>query len=300
MTYSIVARDNETGQFGVAVQTFNLGVGSWVPWAEGGIGAVATQALADRSYGTQGLNLMRGGKTAPDALHALLSVDDKREFRQIAMIDEYGTIAHHTGERCFPEAGCFIGEGFCTQANMMKRDTVWDAMATAYQTADGVFVERLLAALDAAQAEGGDMRGKQTAAILLVDSKRNPIPLVSLRVDHDPEPLKKLRGLVRLHRAYMAEYYIDDDIQAGDIDAAHKKAALIGKLAPDEPYLVFLRALHLAGNLDRWQDGLKILQPLLEKHPVWREYLEREAVVDNFGCPGLGKRLLAALDGESL
>jgi uncharacterized Ntn-hydrolase superfamily protein len=278
------------------VQTFNLGVGSWVPWAEGGIGAVATQALADRGYGTQGLNLMRGGKSAPDALNALLSVDDKRAFRQVAMIDEHGTIAHHTGESCFPEAGCFIGDDFCTQANMMARNTVWDAMARAYQAAEGDFAARLLAALDAAQAEGGDMRGKQTAAMLIVDSQRNPIPVVDLRVDYDPQPLKKLHHLVRLHRAYMAEYYISNDIEAGDIDAAREKTALIGELAPDEPYLVFLRALHLAGNLDRWDDGLKLLQPLLEKYPVWREYLEREALVDNFGCPGLGKRLLDALD----
>jgi uncharacterized Ntn-hydrolase superfamily protein len=296
MTYSIIARDSETGQFGVAVQTFNLGVGSWVPWAEGGVGAVATQALADRGYGTHGLDLIRGGKSAADALTALLAVDDKREFRQVAMIDEEGRIAQHTGKRCFPEAGCFIGDTFCTQANMMRSSTVWTAMADAYRAASGDFAARLMATLDAAQAEGGDMRGKQTAAILIVDSKRNPIPLVSLRVDYDPKPLEKLNHMVRLHRAYTAEYTLGHDLEAGDIDAARAKADLIGELAPDEPYLVFLRALHLTGNLDRWEAGLKILQPLVEKYPVWREYLEREAKVDNFGNPGLGKRLLEALD----
>ena len=167
MTYSIVAQDPDTGQLGVAVQTFNLAVGTWVPWAEAGVGAVATQALAERSYGTLGLDLIRGGKTAGHALRALLAVDSKRDFRQVSIIDYQGHIATYTGNRCFPEAGSHVGETFCTQANMMAHDTVWDAMAGAYQSPDGDFGDRLLAALDAAQAEGGDMRGKQTAALLI-------------------------------------------------------------------------------------------------------------------------------------
>lgn len=281
---------------GVAVQTFNLAVGTWVPWAEGGVGAVATQALAERSYGTLGLDLIRGGKTAGEALTALLEVDPKREFRQVSIIDHQGDIATHTGARCFPEAGSFVGDTFCAQANMMARDTVWEAMAGAYETAGGTLAHRLLAALDAAQAEGGDMRGKQTVAMLVVDRERTPIPLVDLRVDHDPSPVQELSRLLRLHRAYMAEYAIPDYVEAGDTETAYKMLGQIGELAPDEPYLQYLRAMHLAGWLDRWDEALAILQPLIEESPVWGEYLQREAQVDNFGCPGLGTRLLDALD----
>ncbi len=296
MTYSIIARDTETGHLGVAVQTFNLGVGTWVPWAEGGVGAVATQALAERSYGPLGLGLIRGGKTAQEALTGLLTTDTKHTFRQVSMIDHRGNIATHTGERCFPEAGSFVGDSFCTQANMMARNTVWVAMADAYQAADGDLAERLLTALDAAQAEGGDIRGQQTAALLVVDSKWTPIPLIDLRVEHDPKPLAELRRLLRLHRAYMAEYNLLDIVEAGDAETAYNMLTQIGEWAPDEPYLQYLRAMHLAGRLDRWDEALAILRPLIQTSPVWAEYLRREAIVDNFGCPGLGTRLLDLLD----
>lgn len=297
MTYSIVARDPQTGHLGVAVQTFNLAVGTWVPWAEAGVAAIATQALAERSYGTLGLDLIRGGKTADEVLTALLSIDPKREFRQVSIIDYQGNIATHTGDRCFPEAGSFVGDCFCTQANMMARNTIWQAMADAFQIADGDLAARLLAALDAAQAEGGDMRGKQTAALLVVDRERTAIPLVDLRVDHAPHPLKELRRLLRLHRAYMAEYNIPDYIEAGDFETARTMLNRIGEWAPDEPYLQYLRALHLAGHLDQWDQALGILQTLIRESPVWEEYLQREATVDNFGCPGLGTRLLNELKG---
>jgi uncharacterized Ntn-hydrolase superfamily protein len=296
VTYSIVARDTETGHLGVAVQTFNLAVGTWVPWAEGGVGAVATQALAERSYGPLGLGLIRGGKTAPEALSSLLATDSKRDFRQVSMIDHHGNIGTHTGKRCFPEAGSFIGDSFCTQANMMARNTVWDAMADAYRAAKGDLGERLLAALDAAQGEGGDIRGKQTAALLVVDGKWTPIPLIDLRVEHDPKPLAELRRLLRLHRAYMAEYKLADVVEAGDVGTAHDMLTQIGEWAPDEPYLQYLRAMHLAGRLDRWDEALAILRPLVQTAPVWAEYLRREAIVENFGCPGLGTRLLDLLD----
>jgi uncharacterized Ntn-hydrolase superfamily protein len=283
---------------GVAVQTFNLAVGTWVPWAKGGVGAVATQALAERSYGTLGLDLIRGGKTAHQALTALLAVDPKREFRQVSIIDHQGNIATHTGDRCFPEAGSFVGDSFCTQANMMAHNTVWRAMADAYQATDGDLANRLLAALDAAQAEGGDIRGKQTAALLVVDRERTPIPLIDLRVDHNPNPLGELHRLLRLHRAYMAEYTIPGYVEAGDTETAYEMLNQIGEWAPDEPYLQYLRAMHLAGRLDRWDKALEILRPLIQASPLWGEYLRREATVNNFGCPGLGTRLLDALDIE--
>jgi uncharacterized Ntn-hydrolase superfamily protein len=296
MTYSIVARDPETGQMGVAVQTFNFATGTWVPWAEGGVAAIATQAKADRRYGILGLDLIRGGMTAYEALRALLAADPKREFRQVSMIDHRGHIATHTGQRCFPEAGSFQGETFCTQANMMARDTVWGAMAAAYEGVHGDLADRILAAMDAARAEGGDMRGQQTAALLIVDREHTRIPLVDIRVDHHPQPVSELHRMLRIHRAYSAEGAVAERVEAGDLDTARVLLDRIGELAPDEPYLQYLRALHLAARLDRGTEAVDILRRLIAAHPVWREYLEREATVDNFGYSGLGQRLLTALD----
>ncbi|GIV80621.1 MAG: hypothetical protein KatS3mg050_5015 [Litorilinea sp.] len=300
MTYSIVARDLDTGQLGVAVQTCNLAVGTWVPWAEGGVGAVATQALAERRYGTLGLALLRGGMTAPQALAALLAADPQRDFRQVSLVDRAGRVATHTGRRCMPEAGSHAGPGFCTQANMMARDTVWEAMAVAYQEARGDLAERLLAALDAAQAEGGDIRGQQTAALVVVDAAPNPFPLVDLRVDHHPRPVQELRRLLRLHRAYSAERAVACSTQEpgapGEKAQVEAWLAEIATLAPGEGYLQFLRAMHLAGRLGREQEALTLLRELIQQDPMWREYLRREAQVDHCGYPGLGQRLLDALE----
>jgi uncharacterized Ntn-hydrolase superfamily protein len=300
MTYSIVARDPGTGQMGVAVQTCNLAVGSWVPWAEAGVGAVATQAVAERSYGTLGLSLMRGKKSAGEALTALLAADDRREFRQVAFVDARGHVATHTGQRCLPAAGSFTGEAFATQANMMARATVWQAMAAAYESASGDLASRLLVALDAAEAEGGDMRGRQTAALLVVGPEPELFPLVDLRVDHHPQPVAELHRLLRLHRAYMAEYQVPQAVAAGDLEAAGRLLAQIGEWAPGEDYLQYLRAMHLAGRLDRWDEALAILRPLVRQKPLWAEYLRRDAAVDHFDCPGLGPRMLALLEnGET-
>lgn len=298
MTYSIVARDPHSGQLGVAVQTCNLAVGTWVPWAEAGVGAVATQAVAERSYGTLGLDLLRGQKRAAEALAALLAVDRRREFRQVAMVDAHGEVAAHTGRRCLPEAGAVTGPGFSVQANMMARNTVWDAMAAAYRQAQGAFPERLLAALDAAEAEGGDIRGRQTAALLVVAAETAPFPLVDLRVDHHPQPLSELHRLLRLHYAYTAEYQVADAIAAGKRVEATRLLDQIGEWAPEEAYLQYLRAMHLAGRLDRWPEALAILRPLIAQEPLWREYLRRDAAVDHFDCPGLGARMLDLLEEE--
>jgi uncharacterized Ntn-hydrolase superfamily protein len=299
VTYSIVARDAKSGQMGVAVQTCNLAVGSWVPWAAAGVGAVATQAVAERSYGTLGLDLLRGRKTAEQALAALLAADARREFRQVSVVDAQGRVATHTGDRCLAEAGSQTGDGFCTQANMMARDTVWGAMAEAFQGAEGDLASRFLAALEAAEAEGGDLRGRQTAALLVVGPERGTFPLVNLRVDHHPKPVAELRRLLQLHRAYDAEYRIPALVADGERAAAHALLAQIGRWAPDDGYLQYLRALHLAGRLDRWQEALAILRPLIASEPVWGEYLRRDAAVDHFDCDGIGRQLLEALaNGE--
>jgi uncharacterized Ntn-hydrolase superfamily protein len=297
MTYSIIARDPETGRLGAAVQTCNLAVGTWVPWAAGGVGVVATQALAERRYGTSGLDLMRGGYSATQTLQALLAADARREFRQVSMIDSSGNIATHTGNCCLHEAGSFVGDTFCTQANMMARDTVWQAMAEAYQAAAGPLAERLLAALEAAEAEGGDVRGRQTAALLVVDGRPSAIPLLDLRVDHDPDPVGQLRRLLQLQRAYDLEYEIEAHLAGGDNGPIHDLITQIVASAPDEPYLQCLCALHLERELGMRQEALAILDPLLEAQPQWRAYLDRELIAaQEAEYPGLDPQFLVDLD----
>lgn len=298
MTYSIVARDAQSGSLGVAVQTCNLAVGTWVPWAEAGVGAVATQAMAERSYGTLGLDLLRGHKSPQDTLSALLSVDSRRDFRQVSIVDARGHVASHTGGRCLPEAGSHCGDGFCTQANMMARNTVWDAMARAYCNVEGDFATRLLAALDAAEAEGGDIRGRATAALLIVGPDRTRIPLVDLRVDRHSDPVTELRRLYRLHRAYTTEYTIRDYVERGETDTAYELLQKVRKWAPGEPYLQYLCAIHLAGDLDRWDEALALLRPLVAEKPIWAEFLQRDAAVNHFAPPGVSARLLKALREE--
>ncbi|MFN2104655.1 MAG: DUF1028 domain-containing protein [Candidatus Promineifilaceae bacterium] len=297
MTYSIIARDPQTGQMGAAVQTCNLAVGTWVPWAAGGVGVVATQATAERRYGISGLDLMGTGYSAQETLQALLAADADRDLRQVSMIDSRGGTATHTGRCCIPQAGSFVGESFCTQANMMARETVWGAMASAYTAAQGTLAERLLAALDAAQAEGGDLRGQQTAALLVVGERPSPVPLVDLRVDHSPQPVTELHRLLRLHQAYELEYEIIDLIKAGNTSAIYDLIGQIGEAAPDEPYLQCLRALHLERDLGRRDEALNILRPLIAEQPQWRTYLERELLAaQRTGCAGLDQQFLRELD----
>jgi uncharacterized Ntn-hydrolase superfamily protein len=297
MTYSIIARDPRTGHMGAAVQTFNLAVGTWVPWARAAVGVVATQASADRRYGTSGLDLMAGGYTAEGALQALLAADPQRETRQVSMIDSAGRIATHTGACCIPEAGSCSGDTYCAQANMMANDTVWPEMAAAFESAEGPLANRLLAALDAAQAAGGDLRGRQTAALLVVDSRPSAVPLVDLRVDHDPDPLGQLRRMLRLHEAYMLEYEVADNVQKGELAPVPQQLDRLGELAPDESYLQCLRALHFERALGMREAALNILQPLIAAEPQWRIYLERElAASEAAGCADFDPGLLLEMD----
>src|SRR5687767_4630206 len=167
-TFSIVARDAATGQIGVAVQSHWFAVGQIVPWAEAGVGAIATQSFVDPSYGKLGLDLMRAGKSAPDSLKALIAGDEGREVRQVAMIDATGRVDAWTGKNDIQAAGHIVGKNFSVQANLMLNDKVWPAMAHAFENTRGHLSDRMLAALDAAQAAGGDIRGKQSAALVVV------------------------------------------------------------------------------------------------------------------------------------
>src|SRR5260370_681635 len=220
-TYSIVARDPETGQLGVAVQSHYFAAGSIVTWAEAGVGAVATQSVADPAYGKLGLDLMRAGKSAPDTLAGLLASDSLKSIRQVAMVDSQGRVAAHTGSATIPEAGHIVAHGFSVQANMMLMNSVWPAMAEAYRGAAGELVDSLLAALDAAEAEGGDIRGRQSAAILIVEGQGTARPWIDtifdLLGDDAPEPLIEIRRLVSIRRAYIHERRADAAVERRDL-----------------------------------------------------------------------------------
>jgi uncharacterized Ntn-hydrolase superfamily protein len=232
-----VARDAETGEMGVAVQSHWFSVGSIVSWAEAGVGAVATQSFVDPAYGPLGLALMRGGRPADVALAALLAADADAAVRQVGMVDASGRAAAHTGERSIQAAGHHVGDGFCTQANLMERPTVWSAMARTFERASGDLAERMLAALEAAEAEGGDVRGRQSAAILVVAPDATGRPWldrrVDLRVEDHPAPVPELRRLVQMHRVYRKLNEGDDHVAAGDVDAASRAYLEATELLPD-------------------------------------------------------------------
>ncbi len=281
-TFSIVARDPATGDLGVAVQSHWFSVGSRVIWAEAGVGAVATQSFTDPTYGRLGLELMKAGKSAPEALKALLAADPEREVRQVAMVDMQGRVATHTGSLCIEAAGHAQGEGFSVQANMMGKATVWPAMAQAYRTASGDLADRLLAALRAAQAEGGDFRGMQSAAILVVKAKPSAQPWADrtfdLRVEDSPDPLGELARLVKLQRAYTLMNEGDDLVSRNDWGGALKAYDAAAKLAPQIPELPFWAAVALV-NAGRVAEAEPILREVFRKEPQWREALRRLARV---------------------
>src|SRR5687768_4505316 len=220
-TYSIVARDSATGPLDDAVQPHRDRVGSLVPFAEAGVGAVATQSFIDPAYGPHGLALMRAGKTAQEALRGLVAADATPDVRQVAFVDAKGNVAVHTGKMAIEAAGHRTGRGYSVQANMMLKSTVPDAMARAYEGSKGDLAERLLAALEAAQAEGGDIRGSQSAAILIVSGTSTGRPwadkLFDLRVEDNKQPVAELRRLVSLARAYQHMNAGDDAMTRNDI-----------------------------------------------------------------------------------
>ncbi|MBN1955789.1 MAG: DUF1028 domain-containing protein [Anaerolineae bacterium] len=277
-TFSIVARDLGTGRLGVAVQSHWFSVGSLVAWAEAGVGAVATQAMVEVSYGPLGLVLMRAGKAAPEALAALLAADEGQDIRQVAMVDAAGKTAAHTGARCIAEAGHEVGDGFSVQANMMKETAVWPAMAEAYRRAEGDLAERLLVALEAGQGEGGDIRGRQSASILIVEATSTGRPwadrVMDLRVEDHPTPIQELRRLVHLHRAYRHMNRGDERLGEGDVEGALQEYRTAAEMAPDVEELPFWHAVALA-DLGRMEEARSILAQVLAINPDWAELVRR-------------------------
>ena len=277
-TFSIVARDPESGEMGVAVQSHWFSVGALVTWAEAGVGAVATQALVEVSYGPLGLALMRAGKSAPEALAALLAADEGHDLRQVAMVDVQGRVAVHTGARCIADAGHEMGEGFSVQANMMANPDVWPAMAHAYREAEGDLAGRMLAALEAGQAAGGDIRGQQSAAILIVKPVSTGQPwadtVMELRVEDHPEPIRELRRLVDLHRAYQHMNQGDELMGDGQTEEALREYRAAAGMAPEIKEMPFWHAVTLA-DIGRVDEALPIFRDVFAKNADWAKLVSR-------------------------
>ncbi len=279
-TFSIVARDAATGDMGVAVQSHWFSVGSIVTWAEAGVGAVATQSFVDPAYGPRGLDAMRKGVAAPDALKQLLAADKEREVRQVAFVDSKGRIAAHTGKLAIIAAGHHVGNRYSVQANLMANDKVWPAMAQAYESAKGDLAERMLAALEAGQRVGGDIRGKQSAAILIVKASSSGRPwegadrLFDLRVEDSREPIPELRRLVRYQRAYAHANRGDEFVADKKIELALKEYAAAGTLAPEVLELPFWQAVTLA-SIGRESEAAPIFRAVFAKEPYWADLVPR-------------------------
>ena len=281
-TFSIVCYDSATGQFGAAVQSHWFKVAD-VIWVQAGVGAVATQSLVEFSYGPLGLEMMRTGKSARAALAGLLVSDSDNAVRQVAMIDRNGVVATHTGNRCIPEAGHHQGKFYSCQANLMRNNTVWDAMAKAFENTKGDLADRMMAALEAAQAEGGDIRGKQSAAMVVVTGKPTGISwrdrLVDIRVDDSPEPLPELRRLLNITRAYDHMNKGDDYTTLKKFDSSNYEYGEAARLAPGNAEIMFWHAVGLVttGEVDK---SLPIFKDLFKADSSWRILIPRLVKVD--------------------
>jgi len=286
-TYSIVARDPNTGEIGVAVQSHWFSVGSVVPWAEPGVGAVATQSLVDVRYGPEGLRLLREGKSAQEALDILVAADPNPEVRQVAIIDNQGRVAVHTGSRCIQHAGhdggtARDGSTFSVQANLMKGPLVPEAMKIGFDSlAEGTpLAERLVAALAWAEVRGGgDIRGRQSAAVVVVSGDKTDTPwkerLIDLRVEDNPEPVDELRRLLKLHRAYEHMNKGDEAMEKNDTAGALEHYSEARRLNPTNAEMVFWAAVSLI-NAGRVQEAEPLLsQAYRDKAGDWRETLRR-------------------------
>ncbi len=276
-TYSIICYDSATGQFGAAVQSHYFKVAD-VIWLEPGVGAVATQSLVDFAYGPLGIDMMKKGKSAKLALKGLLASDPDNQVRQVAMIDKDGVIAVHTGDKCIAEAGHQVGKNYSVQANLMRNATVWPAMAEAFENTKGDLAEKMMAALEAAQAEGGDIRGMQSAAMVVVSGEPTGKSwvdrLIDIRVDDSPESLKELRRLLDISRAYRHMDKGDEYITEKNYEAANKEYETAAKLNPDNPEIRYWEAVSLvtAGQVDA---ALPIFKDIFAIDESWRELIPR-------------------------
>jgi uncharacterized Ntn-hydrolase superfamily protein len=300
-TYSIVARDPETGDMGVAVQSHWFSVGTLCPWAAAGVGAIATQSFVNVSYGPRGLALLKEGRHAGEVLEALVSADAGRAVRQLAIVDARGNVAAHTGAKCVPEAGHQVGAQFSVQANLMLNDQVWPAMAQAYSGSQGPLAERLVGALAAAQEAGGDIRGSQSAALLVVRAESTDRAwedrTVDLRVEDSTEPVTELRRLLRVQRAYEHMNRGDLALEGGDVEAALDAYRTAQAMFPDNLEMKYWHAVSLA-NVGRLDKALPLFAEVFSQDPNWRALTDRLPRVDLLSVSGEDLQRIVAQGGQ--
>ena len=277
-TYSIVARDPQTGEMGVAVQSHWFSVGSIVAWGEAGVGVVATQSFVNPSFGPRGLELLKKGMTAQEVVELLISTDEGREMRQLAIVDSKGNSFAYTGSKCISEAGHFVGDGYSVQANMMLNNTVWSAMSKAFENTKAPLAERLVAALEAAQNEGGDIRGKQSACLLIVkgDATGNlwEDRLIDLRVEDSPNPVDEIKRLLKVYRAYEHMNRGDLAIEKNDMKLAMDEYNKAMKMFPENLEMKYWTAITLANNGDV-EKALPMLKEIFAVDKNWKELTKR-------------------------
>ena len=278
-TFSVVAIDTLTGEMAVGVQSHWFSVGSIVSWAKSGVGAVATQSFVNPALGTDGLKLMQQGKTATEALELLIDADQGRDYRQVAMLDKNGNISAYTGEKCVEAANHIVGKNYSVQANMMLNDAVVPAMSKAFEENSNLpLAERVVKTMIAAQEAGGDIRGKQSAVLLVVNTK--PVEnewmdkKINLRVDDNSDPLPELERLLRVHRAYEHMNNGDLAIENKDMELALKEYGAAEEMFPENLEMKYWKAIALANN-GRLEEAIPILKYVFEKDQNWIELTKR-------------------------
>jgi uncharacterized Ntn-hydrolase superfamily protein len=257
-----------TGEMGVAVQSHWFSVGSVVSWAEAGVGAVATQSLVNPSFGIRGLELLKKGRTAKEAVEELIRSDTGGAFRQLAIVDAKGNAFSFTGKKCIPEAGNIMGKSFSVQANLMLNNKVPGAMEKAFREAKGALAERMVAALEAGQAAGGDIRGQQSASLLIVkgvsSGKVWEDKLVDLRVEDNPLPIQELKRLLKVYRAYEHMNNGDNATEKSDWATALKEYGQAEIMFPDNIEMKFWHAVNLV-NKGKTEDSLPLFKEIFSK-----------------------------------
>ncbi|HUM46409.1 MAG TPA: DUF1028 domain-containing protein [Chitinophagales bacterium] len=294
-TFSIVARDPVTGEMGVAVQSHWFSVGTVVSWAEAGVGAIATQSFVNPALGQEGLQLLKEGKTAREVLDLLIGKDEGRAVRQLAVLDAKGRTATYTGEKCIPEAGHISEENFSVQANLMLNDKVWPAMAAAFKKAKGPLAERMIVALEAGQAAGGDIRGKQSAAILVVKAgasgKLWEDREIDLEVADHPDPIKELKRLLQVHRAYEHMNAGDLAVEKNDMPLAMQEYATAENLFPENLEMKFWHAVTMVNN-GMTSESLPLFKTVFEGDKNWRLLIPRLRKVGQLNCDDKMEKLI--------
>ncbi len=286
-TFSIVARDSVTGEMGVAVQSHWFSVGSVVSWGEAGVGVVATQSFVNPAFGPGALKLLREGKSPEEAMKILTDADSGRDVRQLGILDMQGRSASYTGKKCIPAAGNSAEKNFSVQANLMLNDKVWPAMAKTFKETNGALAERMIAALEAGQNAGGDIRGKQSAAILVV----KPIATgkiwedryIDLRVEDNAEPIKELKRLLLLFRAYEHMNSGDLAIEKNDMTQATREYELAEKMFPENVEMKFWHAVTLV-NKNKTEDALPLFKNVFSKDSNWVLLIPRLRKVNQLTC----------------